>query len=225
MRRDKIFAVFLIFISFAIAGVLQAVRSSNSKEHNLPYLATLESSLIVLDRKCSDELNTYSGLNTEVEDLPAEHFVERQGIIEEFTDKKQSDSIEYKSESEASISFINDKRTGNSTSFHVDIPKLQTLEEAAKDTDTIVSTKATKRNNGVIHKIKSNDNLYNLAKKYYKDQSKWTLIYKANKHQMSDQNSLQVGQELLIPEIKIAKENKRKETQQVIAPLKHKQVL
>ncbi len=225
MRRDKIFAVFLIFISFAIAGVLQAVRSSSNKEHNLPYLATLESSLIVLDRKCSDELNTYSGLNTEVEDLPAEYFVEKQGIIEEFTDKKQSETTTYGKEAEVSISFINDKSMGTDLNFRVDISQLQTLEEAAREHNAIVSKDSTNKKNGVIHKIKANDNLHNLAKKYYKDQSKWTLIYKANKHQMSDPNSLQIGQELLIPEIKTSKENKKKKSPQDPIPFVHKQVL
>ncbi len=217
MRRDKKFAIFLIFMSFAIAGVLQAMRSTN-KEYNLPYLATLESNLIILDEKCSNELNTYSGLKTEVNNLPVEGFVEEQGIIEEFTDQKQSESIAHGKESDTSILFVNDKSMSTDHNFRIGIPPLQTLEEAATETNAMISNKK----NEVTHKIRANDNLYNLAIKYYKDQLKWTLIYQANKNQMSDPNSLQIGQELLIPKIK---EAKQKESLQDSTPLVHKQIL
>ncbi len=220
MRRDKKFAIFLIFISFAIAGVLQALSSTN-KEHSLPYLATLESDLIVLDEKCSNELNTYSGLSPEVKNLPVERFVEELRIIEEFTDQKQSESISYGEKSEASISFINNTSVGVNQHFCVDIPKLQTLDEAARETNITIFNK----NNEVTHTIRANDNLYNLAIKYYKDQSKWTLIYQANKNKMSDPNSLQIGQELIIPKIKTAKKTKQKESLQNPTPLVYKQIL
>ena len=220
MRRDKKFAIFLIFISFVIAGVLQTMRSTNN-DYKLPYLATLESNLIVLDEKCSKELNTYSGLNTDVNKLPEEKFVEEQSIIEEFTDEKQSESVAYDKESENSLTFVNDKSMGVDHNFRIGVLKLQTLEEAARETNIIIS----KNNNRVTHKIKANDNLYNLAIKYYKDQSKWTMIYQANKHQMSSPNSLQIGQELLIPDITTSKENKQKQLPQDPIPLVHKQIL
>ncbi len=220
MRRDKKFAIFLIIMSFAIAGVLQALSATN-KEHNLPYLARLESNLIVLDEKCSNELNNYSGLDIENNFLTVENFIEEQGIIEEFTDQKQSESIESVKGSESSLSFVNDKSMRTDHDFRIDIPQLQTLEEAASEKNIIISNKK----NEITHKIKANDNLYNLAIKYYKDQSKWTMIYQANKYQMSGPNSLQIGQELLIPKMKTSKENKQKESPQDPTPLKHKQIL
>jgi hypothetical protein len=220
MRRDKKFAIFLIIISFAIAGVLQFMRSTN-KEYNLTYLATLESNLIVLDEKCSNELNTYSGMNTEVNNLPIECFVEEQGIIEEFTDQNQGESVAIGKESKAIISFVNDKSMSTNHNFRIGIPHLQTLEEAARETNIITTSKK----NGLTHKIRANDNLYNLAIKYYKDQSKWTMIYQANKNQMSDPNSLKIGQELLIPKIKTSKEAKQKESPQNPTPLVYKQIL
>jgi len=220
MRRDKKFAIFLIIISFAIAGVLQAMRATN-KEHNLPYLATLENNLIVLDKKCSSELNTYSGLNTTVTNLPAECFVEELSIIEEFTDQNQVESVAFGNESKATISFVNDKSMSTDHNFRIGIPQLQTLDEAARETNIIITSK----NNELTHKISANDNLYNLAIKYYKDQSKWTMIYQANKHQISDPNSLQIGQELLIPKIKTSEKTKQIESPQDPPPLVYKQVL
>ncbi len=47
------------------------------------------------------------------------------------------------------------------------------------------------------HTVKPNDTLSTLAKRYYGEESKWILIYEANK--LSNQNSLQVGQKLTIP--------------------------
>ncbi len=220
MRRDKKFAIFLIFIAFAIAAVLQTMRSTE-KEYSLPYLATLEDNLIVLDEKCSNELNSYSGLETEVNNLTAECFIEEQGIIEEFTDQKQSESVAYDKEAEVSISFVNDKNNGVSHNFHVDVPKLQTLEEAAIETSISVSNKKKE----VTHRIKQNDNLYNLAIKYYNDQSKWTIIYQANKFQMADPNSLQIGQELLIPDIATNIESKKKQSPHEPTQVIQKQIL
>ena len=51
-----------------------------------------------------------------------------------------------------------------------------------------------------IHKVKSNDNLFKISKLYYGDESKWHEIFEANRDNMSDPNSLYVGQELLIPD-------------------------
>jgi nucleoid-associated protein YgaU len=54
------------------------------------------------------------------------------------------------------------------------------------------------------HKIVANDNLYDLAKTYYNDESKWITIYEANKNIMSDPHSLKIGQELLIPDASVS---------------------
>jgi len=57
-----------------------------------------------------------------------------------------------------------------------------------------------------IHKVKPNDNLFAIARKYYGDKAKWHKIYEANRGNMSNPNALYIGQELLIPEITHAKE-------------------
>lgn len=65
-----------------------------------------------------------------------------------------------------------------------------------------------------VHKVQSNDSLSKIARKYYGDVAKWKRIYEANRDNMSDPDALYVGQELLIPEITIAKQ----ETQVFEAP-------
>ena len=56
-----------------------------------------------------------------------------------------------------------------------------------------------------IHKVKPNDSLSKIAKEYFGDETKWVKIFQANKDNLSDPNSLYVGQELLIPEVSIEK--------------------
>ena len=53
----------------------------------------------------------------------------------------------------------------------------------------------------IIHKVRPNDNLLNISRKYYGDERNWTKIYVANKGNLKDPDTLYIGQELLIPEI------------------------
>jgi nucleoid-associated protein YgaU len=50
------------------------------------------------------------------------------------------------------------------------------------------------------HRVRSNDDLHKIAKKYYGDVSKWLLIFNANQDKIHDRNSLKIGTELIIPE-------------------------
>lgn len=50
-----------------------------------------------------------------------------------------------------------------------------------------------------VYKVKPNDTLAKLAKQYYGDESKWTLIYNANTGKISHRNALYAGQEIVIP--------------------------
>ena len=71
----------------------------------------------------------------------------------------------------------------------------------------------------VIHKVISNDSLFKISRKYYGDEAKWHKIYEANIDNMSGPNALYIGQELLIPEITLAK----RETLSMLTSLKKKQ--
>jgi nucleoid-associated protein YgaU len=57
---------------------------------------------------------------------------------------------------------------------------------------------------GTIHKVwiwqETGDCLRSLAQKYYGDPEKWTLIYDANRDQISDPSKIYPKQELIIPE-------------------------
>lgn len=49
------------------------------------------------------------------------------------------------------------------------------------------------------HVVKNGDTLWSIAKKYYGNGSKYTVIYNANKNKIKNQNSITAGQVLIIP--------------------------
>ena len=90
--------------------------------------------------------------------------------------------------------------------------------EVAETIDA-VDTKQEDFSVKTIHKVISNDSLFKIARKYYGDEAKWHKIYEVNKDNMSGPNALYIGQELLIPEITLAK----KVILSIETPLKKKQ--
>ena len=71
------------------------------------------------------------------------------------------------------------------------------------------SARRENNNRRITHKIRANDSLSKLARKYYNDESKWKKIYQANKDHMSNPNSLKIGQELLIHNITVSSNEDR----------------
>lgn len=55
----------------------------------------------------------------------------------------------------------------------------------------------------LTHKVRLNDNLFSLAKRYYGSPKQWMKIYKANANVIYDRNSLPIGKELIIPEVEM----------------------
>lgn len=51
------------------------------------------------------------------------------------------------------------------------------------------------------HTVQQSDSLYKLAVKYYNDGAQWKKILEANKQILKNQNSLKVGQDLVIPDL------------------------
>jgi len=52
---------------------------------------------------------------------------------------------------------------------------------------------------GHRHVVTKGDTLFSLAQRYYNNRAKWRDIYEANRDQMPNENSLQIGMELRIP--------------------------
>ncbi len=75
----------------------------------------------------------------------------------------------------------------------------------AEETIGVLETKHKDASVKTIHKVKPNDSLFAISRKYYGDEAKWHKIYEVNRDNMSGPNVLYIGQELLIPEITLAK--------------------
>ena len=52
------------------------------------------------------------------------------------------------------------------------------------------------------HKVVKGDNLYNISKKYYGEKKYWTVIRDANKGKLGRNDSVRIGQLIVIPELK-----------------------
>ncbi len=204
MKRDKIFVVFIVLISCVITGALQYLRSPETPQI-VSYLAALDSNLRVFGDGYTKEVYSFTGQlkpGTEEDIISVEDFVEEQQIIDEFTDAKQIEPILYLNEHTDFISFY--LSLTNSINVNSNILELKTKEEKSSGMIIPLEHKNDRMVNKVhvfTHKIVANDNLYDLAKKYYNDESKWIRIYEANKNIMSDPHSLKIGHELLIPDI------------------------
>ncbi len=207
MKRDKIFVAFIVLIACVIAGALQYLRSPETPQIK-SYLTALDSNLRVFGEGYTNEVYSFTGqLKPCVEgDITSvEDFVEEQQIIDEFTNTKQITPIICLNKPTNYISFY--LSLTNSIKVNSDILELKTKEE--KSSGMIIplehqNDRLVNEGHVVTHKIVANDNLYDLAKKYYNDESKWITIYEANKNIMSDPHSLKIGQELIIPKITVS---------------------
>ncbi len=207
MKRDKILVVFIVIVSCVITGVLQYSRSPVTLGI-ITYLTALDSNLCVSGEGDTHEVHGFTSLlkpGTEDDIISIENFVEEQLIIEEFTKKEQVGLISFRDESIDYISFClsltnNMNMNDNTLGLRMKEPKSsETIFSAA-----LQGIKIANSNHSTTHKIKADDNLYNLAKRYYNDESKWIKIYQANKNKMPDPHSLKIGQELLIPDITVS---------------------
>lgn len=74
-----------------------------------------------------------------------------------------------------------------------------------KETTTPALSQLTEVENTVQaakkHTVQQGDSLYKLAVKYYNDGAQWKKILEANKHILKNQNSLKIGQDLVIPDL------------------------
>jgi len=215
MKRDKFFVIFIIFVSFGITGFLHFMRSPDSKEI-LPYLSAIEGTLNVFGE---GKTNEFYSLNSELEPdlsdkiIPIDYFIEEQSIIDEYEREKQVKTILYLDEPNDFTSFY----LSLTNPMDVKYNSVVLNDEGNGASDLIIPPELVKAsvanaNSRITHKIKANDSLFKLAKRYYNDGSKWKRIFQANKNKMSNPNSLKIGQELLIPNITVSRKEDKQRT-------------
>ncbi|MGR3293440.1 MAG: LysM peptidoglycan-binding domain-containing protein [Candidatus Scalindua sp.] len=237
MRRDTQIGIILGIVILVIIGVFLSTRTSDN-EAVLPNLILSEgvrqkteakeidiNSLFKDSKKAEPEETTSVEYSTE-ETLVSEELVEStqaknqpgvaliktsnddtslegkwEGVAEEI---EEEPGIAYQEETVEEVKVTTQ-----------DFPSTEEAVEPEEESQTTSYAASTKV---VYYKVQSNDNLFKIARKHYGDGQKWIKIFEANRDSMPDSNSLYVGQELLIPDITIEKE----ENEVVLTPVSGK---
>lgn len=212
MKRDVQVGVVLGVIILAIIGVFLSTRTA-VKAPAIPIPEVEEDSkMILLDindlsKETKDSAITGESINETAQNKNIEQTKTK--VIntiktEEQSIEKEDNVVEgtwNKSESERPINVV--------VSENKEVISSQG-EEEFKDIDiNEVQVSSSKLR---VHKVQQNDSLYKIANKYYRDESKWLLIFNANRDKLPDRNSLKIGTELFIPEEKTIIQSTKEET-------------
>jgi len=212
MRRDTQIGIILGVVILVVIGIFLSTRTTvyetKISDLNLSEEGVAESEIeeIDINELIEEAKTTIAKINTPTEEVqPGEELVRKTPV----EPSRDNVTLEGKWEGIEKAS-IEPEET---------FSELSIAEVITEETITVLETKQEDVSDKVIHKVKQNDSLFRISKKYYGDEAEWHKIYEANKGKMSDPDALYVGQELLIPEITLAK----KETLSMLTPLKKKQ--
>lgn len=223
MRRDTQIGIILGIVILVVIGVFLSTRTTDKKTE-IPDLilseeGTAESEIKEID---INELIKEKRTTTAKETTPVEKHSKETPI----KSSKDDTSLEGKWEGIETAS-IEPEETFSEIPVAEEITEITEKIEVAQqipsdDRETITEENHKRSSVGVsdkiIHKVRPNDNLLNISKKYYGDEKKWKKIYVANKGNVKDPDTLYIGQELLIPEIT----NEKKKTLGSEVPLEKK---
>lgn len=196
MRRDTQIGVILGVVIIGIIAVFLStktdVKKSQEKEltSNKEKEAPSESALDIFEGDTFVEETLESGIKEDVKEE-----------VKELVTLKEEEEVEsLDKEDEHLAAKETEKATKDITAD--DLAAEKGLDEKIENKEIEIdgSEKETKV---LTHKVELNDNLFSLAKRYYGDPKEWIQIYNANVDVIYDRNSLPVGNELIIPNVKI----------------------
>ncbi|MFQ5963415.1 MAG: LysM peptidoglycan-binding domain-containing protein [Candidatus Scalinduaceae bacterium] len=196
MGRDTQIGIILGVVILVIIGVFLSTRTS-VKEPEMPGLIAPDEDISKIEEiDISELINEQKARKTEKitpeEDLtkrtPAELSAKNEAIIEGKWEGYKTEIVD--TEIDKSEILVTEKE----------------LPEEAPETKKEIEIPVIRIQSEVVHKVVSNDNLFNLSKKYYGDEAKWIKIYEANKDNLPNPDTLYVGQELLIPDTSASEE-------------------
>ncbi len=218
MKRDVQVGVVLGVIILAIIGVFLSTRTA-VKAPAIPIPdAEEDSKMILLDindlsKETKDSAITGESINDTAGTAQNKNIEQRKIKVintietEEQPIEKKDNVVEgtwNKSESERPINVV--------VSKNKEIISSQG-EEEFKDIDINDINEVQGSSSRLrVHKVQQNDSLYKIANKYYRDESKWLLIFNANRDKLPDRDSLKIGTELFIPEEKTVTQSTKEET-------------
>lgn len=214
MRRDTQIGIIVGAVILVIIGVFLSTRSSVEKPET-PELILSEKDISNSEIEEIDisEIIKESKTETVEKATSAEDSIEKSQIKEELAKETLAEQpAKYET-------LVEGKWEGVETEA---IEPVEVISETPVAESPIEQQTASVDIHGeTIHKVKSNDNLFKIAREYYGDEAKWKRIYEANKDNMLDPDALYIDQELLIPDITLVKKEKESQVYETI-PLEEK---
>lgn len=215
MRRDTQIGIILGVVILVVIGVFLSTRTTDKKTE-IPDLmlsekGTTESEIEEID---INEIIKEKITTTAKETTPVEKHSKETPI----KTSKNDTSLEGKWEGIETAS-TEPEETSSEIPVAEEITEMTEITEKIEvaqqtlsdDRETITEENHKRSSVGIsgkiIHKVRPNDSLLNISRKYYGDETKWKKIYVANKGNVKNPDTLYIGQELLIPEIKNEKKN------------------
>ncbi len=225
MRRDTQIGIILGVVILVVIGIFLSTRTNvyetKTQDLNLAEEGAVESEIEEID---INELIEKTKTTIAQKSTPTEEVQPDEELVEETYVDPSNDNVtlEGKWEGMKTASIEPEKTLSEITIAEVITEEPEIAEQIIPEDEKTIAVLETKQEDAaakVIHKVKPNDSLFKISRKYYGDEAKWYKIYEANKGKMSDPDALYVGQEILIPEITLAK----KVTLSMETPLKIKQ--
>lgn len=193
MRRDTQIGIILGVVILVVIGVFLSTRTSD-KRTEIPDL--------MLSEKGTTE--------SEIEEIDINEIIKEKITTSKETPIKSSKddtSLEGKWEGVETASTEPEETFSEIPVAEEITEKIEVAQQTLSDDRETITEENHKRSSvgvsgKIIHKVQPNDNLLNISRKYYGDETKWKKIYVANKDNVKNPDTLYIGQELLIPEIK-----------------------
>lgn len=222
MRRDTQIGVILGVVILVVIGVFLSTRTSPVKEAQMPNLVLSEKEITepeIEEIDINELIRRQKAIIAQENSAKEERLVQEREASEKYPGDApvrpsgDSTSLEGKWEGVKEEAVESEKVVFDSSAPDETVkesPKTQPL--AVKEEKTVVVPEVRPKvapvatREETVHKVRPNDNLFKIAKEYYDDETKWKRIYEANKSIMANPNSLYVGQSLVIPDLKVAKQ-------------------
>lgn len=218
MRRDTQIGIILGVVILVVIGIFLSTRTT-VYETKTPDLKLTEESLVESEIEEIEEID----MNDLIEESKTALAKKDVQSVEKLVEKtpvepsKDNATLEGKWEGTKTASIEPEEAFSEVITEEPEIAVL--ISPEAEETITVLETKQEGVSVKAIHKVKPNDSLFKISRKYYGDAAEWHKIYEANRDEMSSPNALYIGQELLIPEITLAK----RMTLSIETPIRKKQ--
>jgi nucleoid-associated protein YgaU len=214
MRRDTQIGIILGVVILVVIGIFLSTRTTvyetKTPDLKLPEESVAESEIEKIEEIDMNDLIEETKTSLAKENVPAEEVLPGEKLVEKTPVEPSKDNVTLEGKWEGTkTASIEPEEAFSEMSVAEMITEESEIAELippeAEETMDVLETKQKNISIKVIHKVKPNDSLFKISRKYYGDEAKWHKIYEANKDNMSGPNALYIGQELLIPEITLAK--------------------